>query len=441
MDESEDGADAPTITDVVRNLVSPSTLPHVILLGLAGTGLYLLSASNSDSLFAIGIAGYIGLSIGYALTAWMQEMDVIHRFSHFQPLPKGISFMEKMMMYVIRIFTSWISPILLGLIPFLLVAGFLNSESGIEQVNYWAMALGGLFVVWSLAQGRALATSLRIFVGGRAVRIDSIHRTSRRITSTTTHMTIIGIFAGLTYWALLSGAKSTEDMSIIEKMGPILFAIAAVAIQAILFWYTTERRVIDSERKDTAAFGFAWGLFMQIFVTWHLLSAFRRFIADDWGMFLIIEEFLLMIITVIAAIWSLAKDTHRRGFKLFTKQNAVFWGLSFGMAYSGSIAMISVLGTKLTDGAVGGFGMSATIGIGHLITAGTMMWIHSWRIGQLARWIDSERELDEEDDGESEEVVEESEEVKDEPIEEAEVELDIPAPITEDDEIELVDLD
>ena len=108
MDESEDGADAPTITDVVRNLVSPSTLPHVILLGLAGTGLYLLSASNSDSLFAIGIAGYIGLSIGYALTAWMQEMDVIHRFSHFQPLPKGISFMEKVMMYVIRIFTSWI---------------------------------------------------------------------------------------------------------------------------------------------------------------------------------------------------------------------------------------------------------------------------------------------------------------------------------------------
>ena len=157
--------------------------------------------------------------------------------------------------------------------------------------------------------------------------------------------------------------------------------------------------------------------------------------------FLIIEEFLLMIITVIAAIWSLAKDTHRRGFKLFTKQNAVFWGLSFGMAYSGSIAMISVLGSKLSGQVVGTLGMSTTIGIGHLITAGTMMWIHSWRIGQLARWIDSERELDEEDNGESEDIEDEVEEVQDEPIEEEEVELDIPAPITEDDEIELVDLD
>ena len=441
MEESGGGSESPTITDVVRNLVSPSTLPHVILLGLAGTVLYLLSSSDSDSLFAIGIAGYVGLSIGYALTAWMQEMDVIHRFSHFQPIPKDTSFGEKLMLFFIRVFTSWISPILLGLIPFLLIAGFLSSESGSEQVEYWAMALAGLFVVWSLAQGRALATSLRIFIEGRAVRIASIHRTSRRVTSTTTHMAIIGIFAAITYWALVSGAKNTEDMTFFEKLGPITFAIAAVAIQGILFWYTTERRVIDSERKDTAAFGFAWGLFMQLFVTWHLLSAVRRFMDDGWGVLLIVEEFVLMVMTVIAAIWSLAKDTHRRGFKLFTKQNAIFWGLSFGMAYSGSIAMIAVLGSKLSGGAMGSIGMSATIGIGHLITAGTMMWIHAWRIGQLSRWLDTARdeqvdeevEADESDDKVVEETVE--------PLEEEEVELDIPAPVTEEDDVELVDLD
>ena len=441
MEESGGGSESPTITDVVRNLVSPSTLPHVILLGLAGTVLYLLSSSDSDSLFAIGIAGYVGLSIGYALTAWMQEMDVIHRFSHFQPIPKDTSFGEKLMLFFIRVFTSWISPILLGLIPFLLIAGFLSSESGSEQVEYWAMALAGLFVVWSLAQGRALATSLRIFIEGRAVRIASIHRTSRRVTSTTTHMAIIGIFAAITYWALVSGAKNTEDMTFFEKLGPITFAIAAVAIQGILFWYTTERRVIDSERKDTAAFGFAWGLFMQLFVTWHLLSAVRRFMDDGWGVLLIVEEFVLMVMTVIAAIWSLAKDTHRRGFKLFTKQNAIFWGLSFGMAYSGSIAMIAVLGSKLSGGAMGSIGMSATIGIGHLITAGTMMWIHAWRIGQLSRWLDTARDeqVDEEveADDSDDKVVEETVE----PIEEEEVELDIPAPVTEEDDVELVDLD
>jgi len=441
MEEGDDTVVAPTITDVIANLVSPSTLPHVILLGIASTGLYLLSASDSDSLFAIGIAGYIGLSIGYALTAWMQEMDIIHRFSHFESIPKGTQFIEKMMRLFINIITSWISPILLGLIPFVLIAGFLNSNSGSEQVNYWAMALGGLFVVWSLAQGRALSTSLRIFVEGRAVRIASIHQTSRRFTSTTAHMSAIGIFAALTYWALVSGAKSAEDMGFLEKMGPVLFAIAAVCIQVILFKFTAERRIVDSERKDTAAFGFAWGLFMQIFVTWHLLSALRRFTDDGWGALLIVEEFLLMILTVIAAIWSLAKGTHNRGFKLFNKQNAVFWGLSFGTAYSGSIAMIAVLGSKLSGGAADSIGMSATIGIGHLITAGTMMWIHSWRIGQLSSWLDSARDEQEEDiDTESNDDFSEPIEEENEVVE-AEPEWDIPPPVTEIEEIELVDLD
>ena len=146
--------------------------------------------------------------------------------------------------------------------------------------------------------------------------------------------------------------------------------------------------------------------------------------------------------TVVAAIWSLAKNTHNRGFKLFTKQNAIFWGLSFGMAYSGSIAMIAVLGSKLDGGGgVGVIGMSATIGIGHLITAGTMMWIHAWRIGQLSRWLDlaSDEQEDDESGYESEEQEEEVVEKTTPPVD---VDgLDIPSPVTEDDEIELIDLD
>ena len=110
------------------------------------------------------------------------------------------------------------------------------------------------------------------------------------------------------------------------------------------------------------------------------------------------------------------------------------------MAYSGSIAMIAVLGSKLSGGAMGTIGMSATIGIGHLITAGTMMWIHAWRIGQLSRWLDSAR--DQQDDGEDEESEEPEEEIVEKVSAPVEVEeLDIPTPITEDDEIELVDLD
>ena len=147
-----------------------------------------------------------------------------------------------------------------------------------------------------------------------------------------------------------------------------------------------------------------------------------------------------MVITVIAAIWSLAKGAHQRGFKMFNQKNAVFWGLSFGMAYSGSIAMISVLGSKLTEGAIGTLGVSTTIGIGHLITAFTMLMIHSWRIGSLDQWLDSARqehavieEVDEEEDSQVEEN-EESEEESEEQDDEFDIELvDIPDPVLEDD--------
>ena len=440
MDEVDEQGETPTVTDVVKNLLDPSTLPHVILIGVAGFILYMISSSGSDSLFALGIAGFIGLSVGYALTAWMQEMNVIHKFSHFQPLPEKTSLLEKILLYFIRIFSAWISPLMLGLIPFTLISLYLTSDSGKDQAVYWGIAIAGMFVVWSFAQGRALSTSLRIFVQGRAVKIASIERNSKRFTSTSIHMTIIGVFAAVTYWILVSGANSTEDMSFIDMLGAILFALVAVAIQALLFWRTTDGRIADSRRKDTAAFGFAWGLFMQLFVTWHLLSALRRFMFEDWGLFLILEEFILMIITVIAAIWSLAKGAHQRGFKMFNEKNAVFWGLSFGMAYSGSIAMISVLGSKLTEGAIGTLGVSTTIGIGHLITAFTMLMIHSWRIGSLEQWLDSARQEYSvvEVDGEPDESqVDETEETEDTP-EEQDLDMDIelveiPDPVLEDD--------
>jgi hypothetical protein len=168
------------------------------------------------------------------------------------------------------------------------------------------------------------------------------------------------------------------------------------------------------------------------------------------------EELLLMLLTVVAAIWTLAKGTHDKGLRIFTEDNAIFWGLSFGMAYAGSIAMIAVLGSDITDGDVT---LAGAVGIGHLITAGTMMWLHWWRIGSIAAWLDDARseeiepetaEDDNEDDNEEgddwdaagwkseEDVVDDSTAS----IPGAEVEWDIPEPVTaeddEEDEVELV---
>jgi hypothetical protein len=77
-----------------------------------------------------------------------------------------------------------------------------------------------------------------------------------------------------------------------------------------------------------------------------------------------------------------------------------------------------------------------------------MMWIHAWRIGQISRWLDTAREEQDEVGDELDSEVSDEDEADEEDVIEEEVagalddtELDIPPPITADDDVELVDID
>ena len=78
-----------------------------------------------------------------------------------------------------------------------------------------------------------------------------------------------------------------------------------------------------------------------------------------------------MAVTVVLAIWALSSRSVKRGGKMFTTENALFWGLSFGFGYAGSIAMI----TRITDLFAEG-SLATTMGVGHLVTALTLLLIH-----------------------------------------------------------------
>jgi hypothetical protein len=54
-----------------------------------------------------------------------------------------------------------------------------------------------------------------------------------------------------------------------------------------------------------------------------------------------IEEVALMIFTVFMGIWSLTSRGFGSELKLLNSDNALPWGLAFGYAYAGSVAMIS----------------------------------------------------------------------------------------------------
>jgi hypothetical protein len=72
----------------------------------------------------------------------------------------------------------------------------------------------------------------------------------------------------------------------------------------------------------------------------------------------------LMILTVFMAIWALTSKADGRNSKLFTKDNALFWGVAFGYAYAGSVAMITSVFDDLTAVLIGG----------HILVVATVVW-------------------------------------------------------------------
>ena len=60
---------------------------------------------------------------------------------------------------------------------------------------------------------------------------------------------------------------------------------------------------------------------------------------SEWST--IIEEGLLMALTVIFAVWSLTTYTVRDGKRLISEDASLPLGISFGYAYAGSVAMLT----------------------------------------------------------------------------------------------------
>jgi hypothetical protein len=80
---------------------------------------------------------------------------------------------------------------------------------------------------------------------------------------------------------------------------------------------------------------------------------------------LLVEELLLMMFTVIMAIWALTSKSFKSSLQLVSKENALPVGLAFGYAYAGSVAMMTVV---LED-------VRNVMMAGHLIVALTVLWM------------------------------------------------------------------
>ena len=346
--------------ELLATLVDLKTLPHIILLLILSTILYAL-AQWPDSAKLYSAIGFISLSFGYALTATSTRWDFAHRIVRVEGLDSDSWFKS----LLLRSLRAWSLPLLLSTI---ICLGLLQLIKGDGDWDTWIpLSLASLFLLWSIGQGLSFKSGTAGWLSNGTKVLDDTQREGSAIGISTWQILAVTTVAVLIGYGYSSGFEGETS----EKLKWIGFIILAITIQVGMVYWIQDTLIDVSSTKGGARFATRWGMISQIFVTWHIASAWRRLIDEPSAITMIIEEFILMVLTVLLAIWSLASRDVSRGGKLFTSENALFWGLAFGFGYAGSIAMI----TNLSD-SIGGGNLATTMAIGHLVTAITIIMIH-----------------------------------------------------------------
>ena len=151
------------------------------------------------------------------------------------------------------------------------------------------------------------------------------------------------------------------------------FFFTSIVVYGLTVAWTWKYRQMALRDKALKQFSFRWTLFAHIFATWHLLTVWRQLVMSPGPIEVFIEEVLLMMFTVFMAIWSITSQSVGDKYKLLSTENALPWGLSFGYAYAGSVAMLATAFNDITNVMI----------TGHIIALLTITWMQRSVLAQI----------------------------------------------------------
>lgn len=349
------------LRDLLRTLLNRQTLPHVLLLTLLSTGLFALTRM-SDGAYELTSLAFLSLSLGYALTAILTRFGFVHDWVRTDTSGEAAGGIKGLALRCVKV---WSLPLMLSALIGGAAKGTVLTDDA--YATWPALGLAGLFIVWSAGQAGSFRTACSSWLAGSRKSRDSRPGPGRVGGMFTKHMLALILLAGALAFMFGYGGRDPADADFGTHLRWGGFVLVVGLIQfGILRWLHSHYEAA-AVRKGSARFALRWGIVAQAFVTWHMLSAWRRFIDPPSAIAQLLEESILMVFAVVMAIWALSSRGVKKGSKLFTSDNALFWGLAFGFGYAGSIAMI----TRLTGG-----GLATTMGFGHLVTAGALVLMH-----------------------------------------------------------------
>ena len=203
--------------------------------------------------------------------------------------------------------------------------------------NLIPTALGMLFILWSIIQGSSFsqwASSISARNYQQATKSSKL-----RTSAVVTVMAIIT--AGLILSTLFYQFNDLERSMTQSLVASIPFLALATAVTAASLAYSWKLKILSSMKPSLQHFSHKWSIICHLFITWHLLTIWRQNFLDPSSFQVFIEEIVLMIFTVFFAIWSMTSKSYKSSFRLISEEDALTWGLSFGYAYAGSVAMLT----------------------------------------------------------------------------------------------------
>ena len=326
-DEPEEKFEQVSVFHLISNMLSPRTLPHIVMIALIS--MILLFLVDSHEVFVA--MAFLSLAIAYTMIAGLSNLEIIKKLTKL-PEEKNDS------PWLVRFLFSFRITIVPILISIILVGLFWEPLGG--NGNTWiSPMLASLFIVWSLTQAISFRTGMVEWLANGLG--DAKLHTYKEKTSTATQFIIVQTFAFVIIWlgqVITDSEKMTAQDAFI---GGIIFLLASTLLQMLTLWLTRDERESAGSEKGLAKFSFKWMIIAQLFITWHAFSIYRRWFMNPSEVSTMIEEGILMAFTVIFAVWSLTSFTVKDGKRLVSENASLPLGISFGYAYAGSVTMLT----------------------------------------------------------------------------------------------------
>jgi hypothetical protein len=375
-------ANETSLIALIKTLLSPKTMPHLFMIVLMSTAFYFVANSNNGE--DIAALGFISLSLGYAITAIFSANEKVRswitvtgnvdvsQFNMFQKVKASLKICA--------------FPLAVAIAIGILIMILFSQDSATDLPAVFPISLASLFVIWAIAQGRSFSSWASSLSAKNLP--DKQATTGNIVTLAVFQYTVILTLSliGLIGFEFLYEKEWDITNAIVSNV--VFLVIASAAFGLTAFW-TREARRTAMHDKALKKFTRRWTLFAHIFATWHLLTVWRQLVMSQQTIEIFIEEVLLMMFTVFMAIWTLTSKSIGPKFKLLSTENALPWGLAFGYAYAGSVAMLA---TALDD-------ITYVMVIGHIIAFLTITWMQRSILNKVLSQhdveVDVQRRIDE----------------------------------------------